>query len=57
VLFLLAAATISVSMVYVGIHYLADVLGGAMTGVSTAMVVRWAYRANTRFDRFITSIL
>jgi undecaprenyl-diphosphatase len=57
VLFLLAAATISVSRVYVGIHYLGDVLGGAATGVAAAMAVGWAYRPNTRLDRFITSIL
>lgn len=56
-LFLLAAIVVCVSRVYVGTHYVSDILGGALTGVVAAACVRLAYREGTRADRAITSIL
>jgi undecaprenyl-diphosphatase len=55
--FLGAAALLAISRVYVGIHYMSDVLGGAMIGIAVAAVVQAAYQENTRADRFITGIL
>jgi len=45
------------SRVYVGVHYASDILGGALTGIIAAAVVRSIYLEGTRADRFITSIL
>ncbi|HXT06921.1 MAG TPA: phosphatase PAP2 family protein [Roseiarcus sp.] len=56
-LFALAAVLIAWSRVFVGTHYLTDVLGGAATGIVAALLVRAAYREDTRLDRFATSIL
>ena len=55
--FLAAAVLVTFSRVYVGTHYLGDVLGGASTGIVAAMLVRSLYREGTRADRMITSIL
>ncbi|OQM74534.1 phosphatase PAP2 family protein [Manganibacter manganicus] len=55
--FLAAAALVMVSRVYVGTHYVSDVLGGALTGTIAAMAVRAFYREGTRADRLITGIL
>lgn len=45
------------SRICVGTHYLSDVLGGGLTGVIAAAVVRRAYRRGTRLDRLVTGIL
>lgn len=55
--FLVAALLICVSRVYVGTHYLSDVLGGMLTGVIAAVVLRSVYWQGTRADRLITRIL
>lgn len=56
-LFLAAAVLVTISRVYVGTHYVGDVLGGTSTGFVAAMLVRSIYRERTRADRMITSIL
>jgi undecaprenyl-diphosphatase len=57
-LFFLACALLIVwSRVYVGTHYVSDILGGAVTGVIGAGLVRALYREGTRLDRFATEIL
>ena len=55
--FLGAAVLVTISRVYIGTHYVSDVLGGAATGIVAAMLVRAFYREGTRLDRFVTSIL
>lgn len=55
--FLAAAALVAFSRVYIGTHYVSDVLGGAATGMVAAVIVRALYREGTRLDRFVTSIL
>lgn len=55
--FLVLALAVCVSRVFVGTHYVGDVLGGAATGVLAALVVRFAYREGSRLDRFATGIL
>jgi undecaprenyl-diphosphatase len=55
--FLAAAALVTFSRVYIGTHYVGDVLGGALTGIIAAIIVRAAYRQDTRVDHLITSIL
>jgi undecaprenyl-diphosphatase len=52
----LAALTIAISRVYVGTHYVSDVLGGALTGAFAAALLPSLYVRGTRVDRFITSI-
>lgn len=55
--FLAAAVLVMVSRVYIGTHYASDVLGGALTGIVGALLVRALYREGTRADRLITGIL
>lgn len=45
------------SRIYIGTHYLTDVIGGAVTGVLGAVVVRLSYRENSRLDNLVTRIL
>jgi undecaprenyl-diphosphatase len=54
---LLLATIICWSRVYVGTHYITDVIGGAFTGVLSAIIVRLAYREGTKLDRFATGLL
>lgn len=55
--FLAAALLVTVSRVYIGTHYVSDVLGGALTGIIAAAVVRACYWEGTRADRLMTRIL
>ncbi|MFB9984368.1 phosphatase PAP2 family protein [Mesorhizobium kowhaii] len=55
--FLAAALLIGLSRVYLGTHYVSDILGGAATAILAAALVRAAYWQNTRADRLITGIL
>jgi undecaprenyl-diphosphatase len=55
--FLAAATVIAVSRVYVGTHYLGDILGGAVTGTIAAVLIHLLYREGTKADRLITAIL
>lgn len=55
--FLVAAAIVALSRVFIGTHYVGDVVGGALTGAAAAVVVRLVYVKDTRLDRFVTSIL
>lgn len=57
VLFALAALLICWSRVFTGTHYATDVLGGGLTGIASALVVRLSYREGSRLDRFVTNIL
>lgn len=56
-IFLAAAVLVAFSRIYIGTHYASDVLGGALTGILAAMVVRLAYWRGTRLDRLVTEIL
>jgi undecaprenyl-diphosphatase len=56
-LFLAAATLMIYSRVYVGTHYASDVLGGALTGIVAAALVRSMYHEGTQVDRLITGIL
>ena len=55
--FLAAAVLVAFSRVYIGTHYVSDVLGGAATGLAAALLVRALYREGTRIDRLATGIL
>ncbi len=56
-LFGLLALLICWSRIFVGTHYLTDVLGGGLTGVVAAMLVWAFYREGSQLDRFATGIL
>ena len=56
-LFGVLALLICWSRVFVGTHYLTDVLGGSLTGAVAAMLARGFYREGSRLDRFATGIL
>ncbi|MGX5829929.1 phosphatase PAP2 family protein [Mesorhizobium sp. 43Arga] len=55
--FLAAAVLVTISRVYIGTHYVSDVLGGAVTGIVAALMIRTLYREGTRVDQLFTSIL
>ncbi len=57
ILFLLMSLLIAYSRIFVGTHYLSDILGGALTGIVAAVLVRWSYHEGSRLDRFATGIL
>lgn len=54
--FLAAAILISISRIYIGTHYVSDIVGGALTGILAVGIVWWKYREGTRADRFLTGI-
>ncbi len=56
-MFLAAAVLLAVSRVYIGTHYVGDVLGGAVTGIVAAILVQAAYREGSKLDRVVTGIL
>ncbi|MBS0559573.1 MAG: phosphatase PAP2 family protein [Proteobacteria bacterium] len=56
-LFLAGALLVCWSRVFVGTHYVTDVLGGAMTGTLAAILVRGVYREGSRIDGLVTGIL
>ena len=57
VVFMMAACLIAFSRVYVGTHYVSDVVGGAIIGTASAALVMAIYRSGSRIDRLVTSIL
>lgn len=54
--FIAASVLMMLSRVFVGTHYIGDVLGGALTGFLGAAVVRMIYRQGTRLDEFVIGI-
>lgn len=56
VLFACAAALVCFSRVFIGMHYVGDILGGALTAMLAAILVSMIYREGTRLDAFVTKI-
>src|SRR5713101_212959 len=56
-LFGLLALLICWSRIFVGTHYLTDVLGGSLTAVVAGILVWVFYREGSRLERFATGIL
>lgn len=50
------AVLVCLSRVYVGTHFVSDVLGGAATALVAALAVRRFYPEGTRIDRFLTGL-
>ncbi len=55
--FLLGALLVVTSRVYLGTHYVSDILGGMGTAFLAVCITRAVYRPRTRLDRWVTSIL
>ena len=50
------ALLVGLSRVFIGTHYVSDVLGGYATALMAALLVRSVYRPGTRLDAAITNI-
>ena len=48
---LVATAVIAVSRVFVGVHYVSDVIGGAFVGIAAAYVVSMSFGEDSRLSR------
>ncbi len=55
-LFGAAALLVGFSRVYIGTHYVGDVVGGALTGLAGAWIVASLFKRDTRLDRLVTGI-
>src|ERR1700737_3273277 len=53
----LLALLVCWSRIFVGTHYLTDVLGGSLTGAVADMLAWVFYREGSRLDRFATGIM
>jgi undecaprenyl-diphosphatase len=51
------AALVAASRVYVGTHYVSDILGGMLTALAAAILAKGLYREGSRLDQFVTGIL
>ena len=56
-IFAAAATVISFTRVYIGTHYVSDVVGGAVTGILAAWLIVRLYEPGTKFDKALTGIL
>jgi undecaprenyl-diphosphatase len=57
VIFLVLALVVCFSRIYVGMHYVSDILGGAAVALLAAFIVKQFYRPKTKLDLLITSFL
>jgi undecaprenyl-diphosphatase len=55
--FLIAAILISLSRIFIGTHYVSDVMGGWITAIVAVSLVQLLYREGSQVDAFLTSIL
>jgi undecaprenyl-diphosphatase len=55
--FMVLATLVAISRVYLGVHYVGDVLGGMATGLIAVIAVLAAYRPDTSINRKLTSIM
>lgn len=56
-IFAMCAVFISLSRIYIGTHYIGDVLGGGLTAFTAAILLCLVYRQNSFLNRRLTSIL
>lgn len=54
--FAVAALLLAVSRVYVGIHYVGDILAGALTGITASALVHATYRTDSRLARALVRV-
>jgi undecaprenyl-diphosphatase len=55
--FLIAAILISLSRVYIGTHYVSDILGGALTGSVAAVAISVFFSRTSRFSLILSKIM
>lgn len=50
------AALVCFSRIYVGMHYVSDILGGAAVALVAVMLVTWLYRPNQKLNGWLTGL-
>jgi undecaprenyl-diphosphatase len=55
--FALAAIIICWSRVYVGTHYISDVIAGSLTAIAAALIVTRIYKSSSRINQMLIGIL
>ncbi len=55
--FLIMAALVCFSRVFVGMHYATDILGGAAMAIIAALFVKLVYRRGSKLDNWLIKIL
>jgi undecaprenyl-diphosphatase len=55
--FLIMAALVCFSRVFVGMHYATDILGGAAVAIIAALIVKAVYRRGSKLDNWLVKIL
>jgi len=56
ILFFIFAALICFSRIYVGMHYVSDIFGGALVALAAAVIVKRAYPASSKLNRWLIQI-
>ena len=57
VVFAMCATMVALSRIYIGIHYISDVLSGGLTALTAATLVCLVYRQSSFLNRRLTLIL
>ena len=56
-LYMAVAIFVGLARIFIGTHFMTDVLGGAVTALVAAVVVHYLYKSNSSLNKFLIRIL